>query len=54
MIVFRFAGFAASFSKRMTGERLGVRMIPPLWFYVKGRANGGVWQLPRLKKVIYI
>ena len=41
MIVFRFAGFAAGFSKRMTGERLGVRIVPPLWFYVKRRANGG-------------
>ena len=32
MVVFGFAGFAAAFSKRMTGERLEIRMIPPLSF----------------------
>ena len=32
IVVFRFVGFAAGFSKRMTGEILEVRMIPLLCF----------------------
>ena len=54
MIVFGFAGFTASLSKRMTGEKLGISMIPPLWFPVKARGIREGWQLPRLKEVIYI
>ena len=32
MVVFGFAGFAAGLSKRMTGARMGIRMIRPLCF----------------------
>ena len=37
IVVFGFAGFAADLSKSMTGERLGVRKIAPLFFMRNGR-----------------
>lgn len=32
IVVFGFASFAAGLSKRMTGEKLEVRIIPPICF----------------------
>ena len=40
MAVFRFEGFAAGFSKGMTGERLGVRMsLMPFSLFVFGEGK---------------